>query len=353
MENKSKQSVVLNDQIRNRPGMYIGDFGLTGFKNMLRNLFEEILNDCFENPIFEIIFFQNNKITIKIVNIDNEKFILRLEEFKKPNIGFFNLGLGVLIALSSDISIGFNGLKSFVVLTGKKGEFKIVTTVLNENQSDVVISFSIDKDIFKNFEFDYEQINSFLYQFAILNPNLKIISEDKTDNELQRIIFHYPTGVFNELDFFISQQDYSKPYFRIDIEAIINNYSYKIGISYSRTNLDKYYIKTYAGNTETYAGGSLNNGILGGIILAIKTIAQKENIEIKINRKLLKNQLIVIAAVRGEDLVFEGSIKSKLGMPKLQKDVRKLVSEEIIKYLENTPKSKGAILANFTRWEDF
>ncbi|MBL0079859.1 MAG: hypothetical protein IPP53_12340 [Bacteroidetes bacterium] len=73
--------------------------------------------------------------------------------------------------------------------------------------------------------------------------------------------------------------------------------------------MDKFHIKTYAGNYETYEGGSLNNGILGGIILAIKTIAEKENIEIKINRKLLKDQLIVIAAVRGEDLIFEGSIK--------------------------------------------
>ncbi len=47
MKDKNNQTFIWKDHIRKRPGMYLGELGLTGFKNMLRYLLEEILNDCF------------------------------------------------------------------------------------------------------------------------------------------------------------------------------------------------------------------------------------------------------------------------------------------------------------------
>lgn len=331
--------------------MYIGDLRLTGFKQMLEYLFEEILKDCLENPIFEIVFFQDTKITIKIFNADTKKFLFRIDELQATDDRISSLGLGVFITLSSDISIAVHDLPTSVILFGQKGDFKIATTTSSEEEKSITISYTADKEIFRDFELVYEQVNSFLRQFAFLNPNLKIISIDKTTDEFQRNIFFYPTGVFKQLDYFISQQPYGIPTLRVDIEANIEKYSYRIGISYSNIWLDKSVIKTYAGNIETYFGGSLNNGILEGLILSIKKIAQKENADIVINRKLVKEQLIIIAAVRGEDFNFEGSVKRKLGMPKLQKDVRQLVFEQMTNYFDLNPKATEAILNKFKRWE--
>ncbi|MBK9635868.1 MAG: hypothetical protein IPO64_15630 [Bacteroidetes bacterium] len=166
MKDKNNQTFIWKDHIRKRPGMYLGELGLTGFKNMLRYLLEEILNDCFENPVLEISFLQNNEITLKIININTQKFLQRLADLKNTNIEWYNLGLGVLIALSYNFKIGINDLQSYVV--GHRGDFKMASKVPNDEGNIVLISFSIDKEIFKNFEFDYELINSFFISICYI-----------------------------------------------------------------------------------------------------------------------------------------------------------------------------------------
>ena len=351
MHNQETQIYKWKDHIRKRPAMYIGDLRLTGFKQMLEYLFEEILDGSLESPIFEINFFRDNRITIKITNVDTKKILLRLEDLKTKDDRISSLGLGVFITLSSDISIAINRPPTLVVLHGQKGDFETAATTSQEEEENIIIGYTADKEIFKDFKLVYELVNSFLCQFAFLNPNLKIISTDKTTEELQRNIFHYPTGVFKQLDYFVSQQPYGASCLRVDIEANIGKYSYRIGISYSNVWLDKSVIKTYAGNIETYLGGSFNDGILEGLVLSIKNIAHKENIDIQINRKLVKEQLIVIAAVKGENFNFEGSVKRKLGMPKLKKEVRQLVCEQMTNYFESNLKAKENILQKFKRWE--
>lgn len=349
MENRENKIYKWKDSIRKRPGMYIGELRLPGFKQMFEYLFEEILEDCFVNPVFEISFFQENKITIKIINTDTKKFLLRIDQIQTSYDQISSFGLGVFIALSADITIAINDLPSLVVLYGKKGDFETVASTSKDKERSILLTYTADKEIFKDFKLVYEEINSFLRQFVFLNPSLKIISVDKTTEELQRNIFYYPTGVLKQLDYFISQQVYGLPYLRVDINAKINHYSYIIGISYSNIWLEKYFIKTYAGNIETYLGGSLNEGILEGLMLSISNLAQKENIEIVITEEIAKQQLIVIAAVRGENFIFEGSIKRKLDMPKLKKDVRELVYDYMVNYLSTNPKAAQYILDKFRR----
>jgi DNA gyrase subunit B len=198
-------------------------------------------------------------------------------------------------------------------------------------------------------EFVYDHFNTFLRQFAFLNPGLKIISIDNTTDELQRNVFNYPTGVLGELDYYIAQQPFGDPLLRIEINAKVGEYSYKVGISYSNVWIDKSFFKTYAGNVETYLGGSFDEGILEGIISAIRHVARKENADVLISRKLAKEQLTVVAAVQGEDFEYEGSTKAELGMPKLKKDVKRLVHERMIDFFKSNPGAVKDILNKFQR----
>lgn len=351
MQNQDTPVYKWKDAIRKRPGMFLGELRLPGFKQMLEYLFEEILRDCFENPIFEIDFYPENRFTVRVSKINTKQFLLRLDNLQPTDDSITSLGLGTIIVLSADISIAVNDLPTLIVLYGQKGNFETVTSTSQEKENNVIISYTVDKEIFKDLEFVYEQINGFLRQFAFLNPHLKIISTDKTIDEFQRNVFYYPTGVLKELDYFISQQPYGLHSNRIDIDAQIDKYSYKIGILYSNIWLNTSFIKTYAGNIETFLGGSLYDGILEGLVLATKKVAQKENADIVINRRLVKKELIVIAAVQGDDFEFEGSVKRKLGMPGIKKDVMQLVSERATTYFESNPKATESILYKFKREE--
>lgn len=44
------------------------------FNQLLQNLFENILESCLENPVFELEFHPGNKVTLKITGIDTRKF---------------------------------------------------------------------------------------------------------------------------------------------------------------------------------------------------------------------------------------------------------------------------------------
>ncbi|WP_153798524.1 hypothetical protein [Foetidibacter luteolus] len=351
MQNLETFTCKWKEHIRKRPGMYIGDMHFTGFKHMLEYFFEEILEDCSENLILKIDFFKGNTITIKLINADTKKFLLRIEELQSTENKMQSLGIHILTTLSSDISIAINDQPNLLVLYGQKGDFKIAATTSQKKEKNIVITFTADKEIFKDFELVYEHINTFLRQFALLNQNLKIISTDKTTNELQRNIFCYPTGIFKQLDYLISQHPYCLSSLRIDIDAEIDNYIYKIGISYVNIWCDMPLIKTYAGNIETPLGGSLNEGILNGLILSIKKIAQKESIEIVINRKLVKKQLVLIAVVKGKNFQFKGSTKTKLGMPKVKKDVTQLVYEHMKNHFDTNKNTTSYILNKFKKWE--
>lgn len=338
------------EHIRKRPAMYLGNTLFDGFLQMLEYLFEEILEDAFENPVFEITFLPENRFTIQITNTDTKKILLRLKKLQKIEDQLFHLGLAVFITINDAVTITVNDLPSIVIFLKQDNFFDFATSTSQETEKSIILTAKLDQEIFTDLELVYDKMNPFLRQFAYLNTHLKIISVDKSTEELKRNVFYYPKGVFQQLDYYISQQHYEESFMRVDIEAEINEYFYKIGISYSNLCPNKSVIKTFAGNTETFLGGSYNDGIIEGLILAIRKIAEKENATILINKKLAKEQLIIIAAVSGKDFDFEGSTKRKLGMPKLKKDVKELVFEQITNYFNSNPEVKEKIIHQFKKW---
>ncbi|MBK9463176.1 MAG: hypothetical protein IPN94_28135 [Sphingobacteriales bacterium] len=65
------------------------------------------------------------------------------------------------------------------------------------------------------------------------------------------------------------------------------------------------YSMSYANVDELVAGGSLIDGILDGIIAAIKYVSKKNNQKVEITRATLKEALILIASVKGDEFTFE------------------------------------------------
>ena len=340
------------EHIRERPGMYIGNLRLTGFKVMLESIFEELITDSLQNPIFEIKFYKNCRFEINIQNVDTHKTVSRINELITNSETLHSYGFAVLISLNETIKIFINNFPNELTLSGKNGNNEITQIDTKDKVNYILIDFTLDKGIFKEFEIVYDQLYNFIRQFAYLNPNLKIISIDKSGEDEQKNVFHYKKGIFSQLDYLISQQDYSSTKSRLDIDTKIGEFIVKIGISYSSVWFEKSIIKTYANNTETYLGGSFKDGIINGLILAIKTLAEKDNIKISITKNSVIDQLILVAAIRGNDLVFSGSVRRKLGMPTLQKKIKTLVFDEMTKYFIEKPQIAEKIIAQFEIEDD-
>lgn len=325
--------------------MFIRDLRISGLTQMLKCLFEELLQDCLATPVFTFELYQNNRFTVSISNVDTQKVSLRLSDLETNDNFEFNLGIRTIIILSSDFSISVASPTTMESWFGQRGNYEKAPATAGAEEA-VSVSCTLDPEIFKSFTLIYEHINDFLKQFAYLNSSLNIISIDKSGEELQRNVFYYPSGIFKQLDDAISRLQCAHPWLKLNISSEIGNFSYNIGICYLNWQTQNACIKTYAGNTEMLYGGSLIDGILDGIIASIKALAYKENVDITITKKIVANRLMIMAQVRGKDIEYVGSTKSRIGMPKMRKEVKKLVSDHLTTYFHVNPEITQRLLSD-------
>ena len=348
MEHSKTQQIQWSQHIRMRPGMYIGSLHASGFKQILEYLFEMFLEYKLDAPVFELGFYSANRVTLHVTQINVQSFAVLIPELSKTEPSNYQLGLCTLISLSSNLSLTIHNTSATIVLSARRGHYQWENTPAQTEESGVAIDFTIDPEIFKDYQLVYDQINPFLQQFAYLNPDLKIVSEDHSGAEYQRNVFHYPKGIFQQLDFSLSQIDYWSPSnFRLNIEGSLNGYHYRIGLHTPNPWSKSTRNRTFAGNIETYWGGSLENGIMKGLLLTLKTLAKQKHVGIHANKKAIRTCFAFMAAVAGKEFEYEGSTKRKLGGILIQKDVSTIVHENLIEYYRLNPEKTDALLQKF------
>lgn len=340
-------------QIRLRPAMFTGFRNVIGLTNTLEYLFEELLTDGTMGPCFEIELFDEYRLKIVLFNINLEKFHSKLLTVhlntKTSGPREFSLGLAIMMALNSNITIIINDSKNTTTLSGKYGVNEIRTSKKNTAEENVIIDYYIDTTTLSDCILDFDILRDFLQQFAFLNPTVKIILEDKRLGEHQKNVYHYPTGIFKQLDIHLLKHLYRPPLLKVYIEKDTGVYTYRIGICYGTLWPERPLIKSFAGNSETYMGGSLLNGVIAGIQKTMKQLAYVSKLDIVISRKMVLEDLNLITTITGEDIIFEGSTKVKLGMPDVYKEVKAIVFDELTAHLTSNPDVKNEVLNKLKR----
>lgn len=342
MEEKSKFGW---NQIIQRPSMFIGDTERTGLGEMLLFFLEEItaLKTAEVFLVFEI--FPNNKFSLRIKGIDNARFIKKLEALRNEDNLKDSVGLAVFLSLNTRISVRVNDYTSSFVLKGKEYVYKYTTSSTQQSENDIFIEYELHHGVFKNFTLEYAYLYDFAKRFCYLNPAIKITLVDRTGVDFQQNVFYSPLGIFNLLDDVIAQERYERSFVRLNIEGKYNAYSFQVGLSY--THSENAVIKTFANNKEMFLGGSLQDGVIDGVLLALKERTAKQNATVNIDRKRVKKGLFAIAAINGTNLQYRGPLKAKLGMPIIKKVVEKMVSTHLSRYLRENPVASAVLLGKF------
>lgn len=336
----------LIEHIRKRPGMYIGEMSIRGLKTLLGYFFDDILSNKIGKPEIVIDFRKNNWINLKIINIDTALFVKIINDLEIEK-SFEIFGLPVIIALSEQTKIKITHGTSLLFLTSTQGTYEYTATTTQHESDNLEIEFKPDEAIFKEIILDYEVLNQFIRRYAFINNNLKIVSIDNRKEVKQVNLFDYPNGISHQLDFKIGEQHYGEPFFRLDLKTKIGEYEYQICFSYQNIWLGQTYIMTYANYDELIHGGSLEQGVLEGIKSALQKLADKRNVAI--DRRKIKEQLILIAVVKGENFSFHGSVKTKLNMPKIRKEIKQYVAKQMLAYLANNYEIEQKFLTKHKR----
>jgi DNA gyrase subunit B len=361
------------DGVRRRPAMYIGDTGSKG----LHHLVMEVIDNCVDEAIggyadyIKLIFHEDNSVEVR----DNGRGIPvdDHEEFHKPAVevimehlhaggkfdnkiykisgGLHGVGLSVVNALSKWLNVEiYREGKCYKqkFSRGKKTSEPEISESPKEKHG-TNIRFYPDDKIFdfnpENSIFKFSLIANRMRELAFLTPQAKFEIYDKKTEE--REIFHYEGG----LKEFISHLNQEKQPLHDEIIYIQDEYVDKpksgeknvirveMAMQYNQgfqTN-----ILTYCNTINTIEGGTHLTGFKSSLTRTLNTYIDeympKKYQSINLSGGDTREGLSAVISVQLPDPQFESQTKIKLGNPEARQSVSQVLSEGLMKFLENDP----------------
>jgi len=345
--------------VRKRPAMYIGDTGING----LHELIKEIVN----NSVDEAMAGRCSRIDVTILTDGS----VRIQDDGHGIPTDFHPGEGksgvevVMTMLHAggkfdhkayQVSGGLHGVGASVVNAlsewctvevwqkGKVFKQKYsrgitkseLETIGESTETGTITEFKPDAEIFETIEFDYEFMAHRLRELAFLTKGLAIHVKD--DRSGQEDTFHFEGGV-EEFVRYINQGRsvlHSDPIYLLgDRDGVAVEIAMQYNDSYQET------IFTYANNIRTTEGGTHLSGFRTALTRSINAYATRnnlfKNIKFKVSGDDTREGLAAVVSVKVPEPQFEGQTKGKLGNSDVQGIVDSFTSEALSQYLEENP----------------
>jgi DNA gyrase/topoisomerase IV subunit B len=246
----------------------------------------------------------------------------------------------ILVALSQNLNIATaNKQWSFA-----KGE--LLSTRDEKSQGSAIrLTFKLDESIFTDTNIDYEILRQKLFDLSLLNKSNRITIKDTRTEYLNQNSYCYEQGIFYLMDMAIILA-WNKPSTDIRYEGTIGKNHYQIGIANGA-----YWFSTkamtYAGNESTLGHGSHLEGVVDGVIEAMKRYAGENNYTLrKIKREAVLYELLIVCSVKGDDVSYAGSTKEKVESAIIREQVKNIVSTLVYERA-----NMKALITDFRKYE--
>ena len=210
------------EAVRKRPGMYIGSVSTKGLNHLIYEIVDNAVDEhlagfCSE---IQVTLEKDGSATVsdngRGVPVDmHQKGVsaARLvyttlhaggkfdDSAYKTSGGLHGVGSSVVNALSTymDVKISRDGFvhhdryeRGIPVIELEDG---LLPKIGKTRKTGTTVNFLPDDTIFEKTKFKAEEVKSRLHETAYLNPNLKIVFDDKRDGSVEHIVYHEPEGI--------------------------------------------------------------------------------------------------------------------------------------------------------------
>ncbi|MBR6072793.1 MAG: DNA topoisomerase IV subunit B [Bacilli bacterium] len=347
------------EAVRKRPGMYIGSTDKKGLHHLaweiIDNGIDEIING-YGNTI-KIIMNKDGSLTVA----DNGRGVPigkhasgkstpevvytilhaggKFEEGNyKVSGGLHGVGASVVNALSDwmDVIIYTDGKISEIKFKNGGEVDKPLKTVGTAKHTGTIVTFMPNYNIFKNCKFSFTTLCERMQESAFLLPRLTVEIEDRTDDEINKEVYHYEDG----LSAFVRYINEDKKEISNIMSVSGNKGGINVDIALQYTDTYNETIESFVNNVKTPDGGSHEVGFKTAITKLFNEYArdngilkQKDsNFEGSDTREGLT--AIINLQIPEELLQFEGQTKGKLGTPEAKKVVEDIVYDNLKFYLQ-------------------
>ena len=329
----------MEEHMRKRPGMYIGGTDLKAFLNLLESALEDFRVLFNTDRFFVSIQFHNHYISLSITGNVNALPVMDILRADCSGYAFIK----ALMALSERFEAQVQN-KTQVFICGNPDASNPIFNF--DEGAAVSFAFVPDATIFKNLQPDFHSLCEKLKRFAMLNSNMQLLLRDTRALHASQLYYHYADGI-KQLFYNTINQKHSGNRFALFIDTRSKQYAYQLGIGFNRA-LWATETLSFANHIHTYEGGSLEHGVLNGVIKALKMYTQQfAHRRFRFSRRQLKQGLTQVLAVKGEDMIFAGCTRAELEMAQVKKETSALAYRALLNYLEQNSTEAEEFISMF------
>jgi len=350
------KSLDWREHIRMRPGMYIGKLGDGSSAD---DGIYVLLKEVIDNSIDEYVMGFGRQIEIQIR--DGEVMV---RDFGR------GIPLGKVVECVSRIntggkydskafkkSVGLNGVGTkavnalsdfFKVQSCRDGQTKIAEFSkglltrehpegVTDDPNGTAMIFRPDQEIFKKFRFRTEFLENQLWNYAYLNPGLKILFNGQ--------VFYSKNGLLDLLSDKNPADTLRYP--------IIHLKGSDIEIAFSHGNQYGEQYHSFVNGQNTTQGGTHLAAFKEAVVQTIRTHFNKN-----FDPKDVRASIIAAVSIRVEEPIFESQTKTKLGStemapqgPSVRSFIHDFVKEKLDNFLHKNPSTAEAILKRILQSE--
>lgn len=357
--------------VRERPGMYIGDVGVSG----LHHLVYEVVDNCIDEAMagfcteISVTVHKDNSITIE----DNGRGIpVEIHEKESKKQGRDVSALEVVMTIlhaggkfdkdTYKVSGGLHGVgvscvnalsKKFVVEVYKNGkvhtmEFsrgaavRPIAVIGDTTKRGTKVTFWADDTIMQATVFDYDILAKRLRELAFLNKGITIHLRDERDLEREDAHFSYSGGLLSFVSYLneLKQVLFPTPiYFHGTGQGDDGPIEFEVAMQWNDGYNENIY--SYVNNISTKHGGTHLTGFSTALTRVLNQYIKNNNLlktdKYSITGEDMREGLTAVISAKVANPQFEGQTKQRLGNSDVGSVVQQVVGEELTIYLGENP----------------
>ncbi len=348
------------EAVRKRPGMYIGSTSSRGLHHLVYEIVDNSIDEALAGFCTDIsvTINEDNSITV----IDNGR---GMPTGIHPKMGKSTVEVIMTVLHAGGkfggggykVSGGLHGVGASVVnalsewcevTVCREGEIwkqkysrgAVVTDLCKIGTTDkqgTTVSFKPDTEIFEEIEYDFDILSNRLRELAFLNKGIKIILEDKREEE--KVEHYFYEGGIKEFVAYLNRNKEVLHEEPIYVEGERDGIIAEVSIQYNDSYTENLY--SFANNIDTIEGGTHLSGFKTSLTRVINDYGKRFN-HLKENDKNLSGDdiregLTAVVSIKISDPQFEGQTKTKLGNSEVRGVVDSIVGEGVSIFLEENP----------------
>ena len=357
------------EAVRKRPGMYIGSTSIRGLHHLVYEIVDNSIDEALAGycDTIKVSILPGNIIEVEDngrgipVGIHPKMGIPTVEVVftvlhaggkfggggYKVSGGLHGVGASVVNALSEWLEVEVKDGQHIYTQRYERGHSgSTLKKIGDTTEKGTKVRFLADDQIFETLEYEYDVLLKRLREQAFLNAGLKIVFEDRRGEEVKSKTMCYEGGI-KEFVTYLNKGKEPLHEEIIYVSGMKNTSMAEIAMQYT-TRYDETLI-SFANDINTTEGGTHETGFKSALTRVINNYARKHNYlkekDANLSSDDVREGLTVIISVKVEEAQFEGQTKTKLGNSEVQGLVSSIVSDKLMEFFEENPKTAKTIIS--------